>query len=77
MDAATKSDLMDTDGTAGYLGVSPSSLNQWRSNGSGPPFIKVGTLVRYSREDVDSWLASRRRSSTSDGVPLLGTRGGR
>ena len=68
-------DLMDTDQTAGYLRVSTSSLNQWRSNGNGPPFMKVGTLVRYSRADLDAWLASRRRTSTADAGVTLSTRG--
>jgi hypothetical protein len=69
MTKPSQPELMDTSETAKYLNVSPASLNAWRANGNGPPFLKVSTLVRYSRADVDSWLASRRRTSTAD-VPI-------
>lgn len=29
---------------------------KWRAKAKGPPFIKVGRLVRYRRSDVDAWL---------------------
>lgn len=37
-----------------------------RLTGEGPPFIKIGHLVRYRRGDVRAWLASQPRvTSTS------------
>lgn len=30
-----------------------------RLTGDGPPFIKIGHLVRYRRRDVRDWLASQ------------------
>jgi hypothetical protein len=33
---------------AAYIGVTPGTLNTWRSQGKSPRFIKVGGLVRYS-----------------------------
>lgn len=41
------------------LGISPVTATKWRRNAEGPPFIRVGRLIRYSREAFDAWLASR------------------
>ena len=42
---------------ASYLGVSLSTIYSWNSSGYGPPFVKLGNLVRYTYEDVELWLA--------------------
>lgn len=42
---------------ATYLGVSLSTIYSWNSSGYGPPFVKLGNLVRYTYEDVELWLA--------------------
>ena len=42
---------------AAYLGVSLSTIYSWNSSGYGPPFVKLGNLVRYTFEDVELWLA--------------------
>ena len=42
---------------ATYLGVSTSTIYSWNSSGYGPPFVKLGNLVRYTYEDVELWLA--------------------
>ena len=42
---------------ASYLGVSLSTIYSWNSSGYGPPFVKLGNLVRYTFEDVELWLA--------------------
>lgn len=47
------------------LGVSSSFLCKLRCTGGGPPFIKVGRRVLYSERDLETWAASRRRTSTS------------
>lgn len=41
------------------LGISQVTTTKWRARAEGPPFIKVGRLVRYRRDEVDAWLASR------------------
>jgi len=41
------------------LGISSVTATKWRAKAEGPPFIKVGRLVRYRRVDVDAWLESR------------------
>ncbi len=56
---------------ADYLGLSPATLETLRIRGGGPTFSKLGRRVVYQREDLDAWLAERRRQSTSDpGRPL-------
>ena len=54
---------------ARYLGMSTSTLNKWRMFGNGPPFMKMGSSVLYRKEDLDSWMESRVRESTSDRPP--------
>jgi hypothetical protein len=41
------------------LRVSLGSLRRWRMVRQGPPFIKVGLLVRYKPEDVEAWLSAQ------------------
>lgn len=36
------------------------TFRNWRIAGKGPPYHKVGRLVRYRRADVEEWLASHR-----------------
>ena len=40
------------------LNVSVGTLRRWRLEKRGPTFVKVGSLVRYRPEDLDSWLAA-------------------
>ena len=50
-----------------YLGgLSTSTLAKWRLSGSGPAFSKAGRVVVYNSADLDEYLSSRRRLSTSD-----------
>ena len=50
-----------------YLGgVSTSTLAKWRLTGFGPAYSKAGRNVVYHMQDLDAWLVSRRRLSTSD-----------
>lgn len=52
---------------ARHTGLSVSTLNKLRVFGGGPVFLKLGRRVAYDVTDLDAWLASRRRRSTSDG----------
>ena len=36
--------------------IPPHTLEQWRSQGKGPKYIKVGRHVRYRWSDVQAWL---------------------
>ena len=51
---------------AEYLGVSPRTLESWRVRGSGPVFVKLGSIVQYLIEDLDRYVAESRRCSTSE-----------
>lgn len=42
-----------------WLGANEKTLANWRCAGSGPPYLKVGGLVRYRRGDVDTWIAEQ------------------
>lgn len=55
------SPLLPPSEVAALLRVPPRLLSEWRSAGRGPKFIKVGRLVRYRAEDVQSWLDQQSR----------------
>jgi excisionase family DNA binding protein len=50
--------LLTEEEVAKRLHVSLASIRRWRLERRGPQFIKVGSLVRYRPEDLESWLAS-------------------
>ena len=52
---------------AAHLSVSISYLAKMRLTGQGPRYSKLSPkLVLYSRADLDAWVASRVRASTTD-----------
>ncbi len=51
---------------ASYVKSSESTLAKKRLKGDGPTYTKFGRLVLYAKRDLDDFLASRRRLSTSD-----------
>ena len=57
---------MTTPQVAAYLGLSPRTLESYRTRGMGPAFHVFGSVVRYLLSDVMKWAAARRRHSTSD-----------
>lgn len=61
--AATR---LRTPKAANYVGLGKSTLEKKRLTGDGPLFYKLGRAVVYDTADLDAWLASRRRRSTSD-----------
>ena len=65
-DVLTEPGALSTPWAAEYVGLSPATLEALRSRGGGPAFAKLGRRVVYRREDLDEWLAKRRRQSTSD-----------
>ena len=50
--------LLTEEEVAKRLHVSLASIRRWRLERRGPQFIKVGSLVRYRPENLESWLAS-------------------
>lgn len=39
--------------------LSPGTLANQRSRGEGPPFVRIGRTIRYSRKAVAEWLAAQ------------------
>lgn len=61
-------DILNTEQTAEYLGLSKPTLERMRLKGNGPKFAKLGSSVRYRKADLDAWLESRLVRSTSEQV---------
>lgn len=57
--------LRTPEDAARYLGVTESTLTNWRKRRTdGPPFIRLtGTTIRYRQSDLDEWLISRTKGS--------------
>jgi hypothetical protein len=52
---------------AAYTGLAISTLNKLRMTGAGPHFLKLSPRrIVYDTHDLDVWLATKRRISTSD-----------
>jgi hypothetical protein len=65
-----KSKLVTTEQAAEYIGgddkpLKTNTLEGWRVQGIGPRYIKIGRLVRYRVEDLDTFLEAHTRQSTS------------
>ncbi len=56
--------LIDIDELAEYLKLKKQTIYNWLNQGkiSG---MKVGGVWRFDRNDIDTWLRSKKRSSTS------------
>jgi excisionase family DNA binding protein len=64
---AGTSRLLDEFEVAAWLSISVRTLRNWRVQGGHIPFIRVGRKsVRYQSSAIESWLASRVRTSTSE-----------
>ncbi|MCP1764989.1 MULTISPECIES: helix-turn-helix transcriptional regulator [Bradyrhizobium] len=50
---------------AEHLRLSKSTLDKLRCHGGGPTYFKLGRTIVYAVSDLDSWMASRRRSATA------------
>jgi hypothetical protein len=57
---------------AGRWLCSPRTIERWRQDGKGPPYMKIGGRVVYRLSDVEVWELSRLRSSTKDAQGLAG-----
>jgi excisionase family DNA binding protein len=56
--------LLTPDQAAEQLHVKVGTLAQWRSQGRGPVFTRVGGLVMYERSDLQAYLVARREQET-------------
>ncbi|MGV9794428.1 helix-turn-helix domain-containing protein [Gordonia sp. NPDC003422] len=51
------SDILAVQAAASYLDVSRGTLDNWRSQGRGPAYVRQGRMIRYRRADLDAWMA--------------------
>lgn len=62
-------ELIDTKSAAPLIGITPSTLENWRVRGEGPPFHKMPGRtgkVLYDPEDIAVWREKRRFLSTAE-----------
>jgi excisionase family DNA binding protein len=60
-------ELLTQQQLAEELQVSVRTLERWRREGAGPPWVRVGRSPRYRRDDIDRWLEATRRSGPTGG----------
>lgn len=65
---AAEPEWLSTQGLGKMLGgISASTIRGWRLAGIGPPFVRLGGLVRYRRSEVERWIsAGGDRKAVSD-----------
>jgi len=64
-DARSYSEFMDTDAASAYISISTYQLEQWRSQGGGPRFVKLSRLVRYPRIELNRFMLARLQDHTA------------
>ena len=59
--------LLTEDQVSRITGLAMSTLRNWRSKKItlGPPWVRVGSNIRYRTEEVDQWLEALPRRSTA------------
>jgi excisionase family DNA binding protein len=58
--ATTREPLLTATEVAAMLGIPTSTLANWRYQGLGPRYLRIGRHVRYLVEDVDDWIRTQR-----------------
>lgn len=67
-DTSTKSPRLRTADAAAYCGSSKSTFEKYRLTGEGPAYSKIGRVVVYNKADLETWLNSKKHTSTSEYV---------
>ena len=60
--------LRSTKETAERLNSAPGTLENWRVQGRGPAFVRIGGKVCYRDEDIEAFITNGIRRSTSETV---------
>jgi excisionase family DNA binding protein len=61
--------MLTTKEAADYLRLSERTLERLRTSGlNAPKFVKINRCVRYRQSDLEEWIASRVRTSTSEKI---------
>jgi hypothetical protein len=53
-------ELIDADEAASLLAVKVQTLATWRSQNRGPEYYKVGRCVRYRRNGIGAFIATKK-----------------
>jgi predicted DNA-binding transcriptional regulator AlpA len=61
--------LLSPPAASAFLGLGLSTMAKLRMTGNGPQFAKLGKRIVYRRQDLNDWLKSHLRHSTSEGAP--------
>jgi Helix-turn-helix domain len=65
-DEPDRSVRFNAEQAAAYLGLAKATLAKLRCRGGGAPYCKLGRRVVYDRRELDQWLRSKQRVSTTD-----------
>jgi predicted DNA-binding transcriptional regulator AlpA len=66
----SKRPFVSTKGLSAYSGFTPHYYDQLRSQGKGPPYIRIGRSIRYDLDEYDKWIEERTvRPSTPAPAP--------
>ena len=60
--------LVDNNQAADIIGVHYLTLQNWRSTGKSPRYVKVGRNVRYRLSELKAWLEAQTRNHTGEAV---------
>ena len=63
--------LINTKEAAAILGVKKNTMEGWRLRGEGPRFRKIGSLVKYTENDINAYIDAQTRQSTSQTGPVI------
>jgi hypothetical protein len=62
--------LVGEEKAASFLDCKKQTLSVWRMQGTGPPFYKIGRLVKYDLSDLAAYLESRKCRNTAEANAL-------
>jgi hypothetical protein len=60
-----ESSFITANDLAARWNMPPSTLSQWRWNGRGPEYFKIGRHILYKIEHIECFEEKRRRQNTS------------
>lgn len=66
MNAKNSEQYLRTPAAAEYLSISKSTLDKLRLTGGGPAYSSLGRVIVYRLGDLDDWVTSHKRLSTSN-----------
>ena len=53
--------VCDTKKASEFIGCKPPLMQRWRRERKGPPYMKIGRLVRYRQRDLEEFLEQNLR----------------